>query len=218
MQTKHLVRPLQIKAIADDGTFEGYGSVFDVIDSYRDVVMPGAFAKSIEQHQAKGSMPALLWQHKSDQPIGVWESMSEDAHGLKMTGRLVMETRQGAEAHALMKAGAIKGLSIGYSVDTDGMKFNEKADVYELSKINLWETSVVTFPANQEAQITDVRAALDSGNCPTLREFERVLRDAGFSKSEAEKLSAKGYKGLVPDDSDPIIEALQKNIKSISGQ
>jgi len=212
MKMKHLIRPLEIKAMNDDGSFEGYGSVFDVIDSYRDIVLPGAFAQTIEEHAQKGTMPALLWQHQSDAPIGVWTAMDEDEHGLKMSGQLVLETQRGAEAHALLKAGAVRGLSIGFSIYPGGEKYNEQHSVWELSAINLWETSIVTFPANQEAQVTDVRAALDAATYPTVRDFERMLRDAGFSRRDAEFISGNGFKALTRDADQAIEETIKQNI------
>jgi hypothetical protein len=200
MKTKTLVRPLKIKAVEDDGSFEGYGSVFDVVDSYRDIVLPGAFAQTIEEHNEKGEMPALLWQHNPSEPIGVWKSMEEDEHGLFMRGQLILDTQRGKEAHALLKAGAVKGLSIGFSLYPGGEKYNEDAKAWELTNINLWETSLATFPANALAQITDVRAMVESGNYPTIREFERFLRDAGgFSKSEAVSISKSGYSEFTRD-------------------
>lgn len=201
MKMKHLTRPLEVKAVSDDGSFEGYGSVFNVIDSYRDIVLPGAFKKSIAEHRQKKSMPALLWQHDPSQPIGVWDSMEEDGHGLKMTGRFALGTQRGKEAHELLKIGAVKGLSIGFTIADDGEEYNEEHSVWHLKEINLWETSVVTFPANQDAQVTEVRTALEQGVFPNIREFEQFLmRDAGFSRSQARTILNQGYKSLVKHD------------------
>lgn len=200
MKIKHITRPLEIKAVQEDGTFDGYGSVFNVIDSYRDIVMPGAFAESIKSHKASKTMPALLWQHDSRDPIGIWTDMEEDAHGLKMTGKLAMGTQKGRETYELLKLGAVRGLSIGFNVPEGGEEFNEERSVWELSKINLWETSVVTFPANQEAQVTEVRAALEEGIFPSVRKLEEFLmRDAGFSRSQAQTIINHGYKSLTRD-------------------
>ena len=105
--------PFEVKFLSDEGTLEGYGSVFHVADRGNDVVAPGAFARTLTR--AKGDV-RMLWQHDPSEPIGVWESIEEDAHGLKVAGRLLRNVRRGAEAHALLKAGALDGLSIGYSV------------------------------------------------------------------------------------------------------
>ena len=105
---------LQIKAAGDDGTVEGYGSVFGVRDNYDDVIAKGAFVQSLKDHKAAGTMPAMLWQHDADKPIGVWTEMVEDEKGLRIKGQLAMETVKGKEAHALLKMGALNGLSIGF--------------------------------------------------------------------------------------------------------
>lgn len=152
--------------IAEDGTFAGYGSVFNVVDSYGDVVMPGAFAASLQRHAADASMPALLWQHLPEEPIGVWIEMREDEHGLWCKGRLLTDVTRGREALALLRAGALNGLSIGYEVlatEDDTGAIEEKLGALPegaaryLSEIDLWEVSVVTFPACAPAKIDTVK-------------------------------------------------------------
>jgi HK97 family phage prohead protease len=170
---------LEIRA-AEDGTVEGYGSVFDVQDSYADIIEKGAFAKSISTHKAAKSMPAMLWQHDSYQPIGVWSSMSEDDNGLRVTGRLAMDTVKGKEAHALLKMGALNGLSIGFM--TKQYRYDEETDIRTLTEVDLWEVSLVTFPANTQARITQIKSA---DELQTLKDAERILRDSGFSKQDA---------------------------------
>ena len=105
---------LQIKTAGEDGSIEGYGSVFGNKDSYNDVIEKGAFAQSIKSHKSEKTMPAMLWQHDSAQPIGVWTDITEDANGLHMRGKLAMGTVKGKEAHELAKMGALNGLSIGF--------------------------------------------------------------------------------------------------------
>lgn len=218
MNTKHIVRPLQVKALNDEGAFEGYGNVFGVVDSYAERVMPGAFEQTIKEHKEAGTMPAMLWQHRTDSPIGVWTSMEEDDHGLKMTGQLCLETQLGKESHALLKAGAIKGLSIGFSLYDGGAKYNGEDEVLELYGIKLWETSVVTFPANELSEVTDIRMRLGAGTYPSVREFERLMRDAGFSASDAKTIVSRGFSALTRDAGDAEIEAaLQANIATLRG-
>lgn len=218
MKRKTMQRPFSIKAMNDDGTFEGYASVFGVMDSYRDIVLPGAFANTLSDHRQRDSMPALLWQHRSDEPIGVWEEMREDDHGLLGRGRLALETQRGREAHSLLKMGALKGLSIGYAVPENGATWDEDAQVLKLHEIDLWETSLVTFPANREAQVTEVRQALEEGTYPTVREMEHwLMRDAGFSRDDAQTVINKGFKALVTRDAggefDPEALSILKRIK-----
>ena len=171
---------LQIKAMGDDGSIEGYGSVFNVVDNYDDVIAAGAFAASIKSHKAAGTMPAMLWQHESDEPIGIWTEMLEDAKGLRIKGQLCLETACGKEAHALLKMGALNGLSIGFV--SKQWAYDRDSEVRTLTEIDLWEVSLVTFPANGKARITNVKSA-DELAAP--KDAERILRDAGFSKSEA---------------------------------
>jgi len=171
---------LQIKATGDDGTVEGYGSVLGVRDNYDDVIAKGAFVQSLKDHKAAGTMPAMLWQHDADKPIGVWTEMVEDEKGLRIKGQLAMETVKGKEAHALLKMGALNGLSIGFM--SKEWAYDSGTEVRTLTAIDLWEVSLVTFPANEKARVTNVKSA-DELQAP--KDAEKVLRDAGFSKSDA---------------------------------
>lgn len=150
---------LQIKAAGDDGTVEGYGSVFGVRDNYDDVIAKGAFIDSLKSHKAAGTMPAMLWQHDADKPIGVWTEMVEDEKGLRIKGQLAMETVKGKEAHALLKMGALNGLSIGFM--SKEWAYDRETEVRTLTAIDLWEVSLVTFPANEKARVTNVKASPD---------------------------------------------------------
>lgn len=180
---KRLDRPLSVKTLGKDGTFEGYGSVFHVEDFYRDVVMPGAFEKSLSSWKEKGTMPALLWSHRHDCPIGVYEEMIEDRHGLLVRGRLLVDDVVLArETFALMKAGAVSGLSIGYRPVVE--EYDHKAEINRLKEVDLWETSLVVFPANEAAQVTAIK---------TIRDFEGFLRDSGYSKQEACRIASSGF-------------------------
>ena len=162
MDRKSIDVGFQVKALSDDGMIEGYGSVFGVRDSYSDIVAAGAFKASLAAHKAAGTMPALLWQHRSDEPIGVWTSMVEDQKGLAVVGQLAMDTTRGREAHALLKMRAINGLSIGFY--SKEWKYDTENDVRTLTEVDLWETSLVTFPANSAARVTAVKSieALES--------------------------------------------------------
>ncbi len=180
MKTKHFDVGFEIKAVNADGTVEGYGSVFGVRDNYDDVIAKGAFVQSLKDHKAAGTMPAMLWQHDADKPIGVWTEMVEDEKGLRIKGQLAMETVKGKEAHALLKMGALNGLSIGFM--SKEWAYDRETEVRTLTAIDLWEVSLVTFPANEKARVTNVKSA-DELQAP--KDAEKVLRDAGFSKSDA---------------------------------
>lgn len=169
---------LSIKA-ADDGKIDGYGSVFGVRDHYDDVIAKGAFENSLMAHRTAGTLPAMLWQHNPSEPIGVWTEMAEDATGLRIRGQLALDTMRGKEAHALLKLGALNGLSIGFMAKQ--WAYDRETDVRTLTEIDLWEVSLVTFPANEQARVTSVKSA-DMG---APKDAERILRDAGFSKADA---------------------------------
>lgn len=193
---KHKQFAFKASTVNDDGTFEGYGAVFNNVDSYREIVAPGAFADSLKAIQASGDPLPALWQHNSKEPIGGYDLLVEDAHGLKVSGFLLKDhVTRAAEAYALMKRRVIKGMSIGYYVLEDS--WNEKDRVRTLTKLDLQEISIVTFPANAEAQIESVKSALANGNLPSLSEFEDILREAGFSKSQSTVIASHGLKELL---------------------
>ena len=176
--------PFQIKAVSDDGLFSGYGSVFGVIDSYKEVVAPGAFTKSLQRRT-----PSLLWQHRSSEPIGVYTSIREDQTGLYVEGKLALKTARGAEAYELLKMGAISGLSIGFLVKLFEYINNGEEKVRRLTEIDLWEVSLVTFPANDAARISGVKS-IDT--IESLADAEAFLREAGgLSRREATALVSR---------------------------
>jgi HK97 family phage prohead protease len=182
--------------VADDGTFDGYGSVFGNVDSYGEIVAPGAFADSLKLIKASGDPLPALWQHNSAQPIGGYDVLEEDERGLKVAGWLLTkEIPLAAQAHALMKRRVVKGLSIGYYVESSSL--DEKTGIRTLNKLDLREISIVTFPANAEAQIDAVKSIVKGGRLPSLKEFEDFLCEAGFSKTEARAVAGNGLRKLL---------------------
>ena len=159
----------EVKSLGADGTFAGYASVFGVVDSQRDVVYAGAFKASLK---ARSKPVQLLWQHQWEKPIGVIEEIFEDARGLYVRGRLLMEVAQAREAYALLKAGVVRGLSIGYSVKR--AKRNVDTGVRALLDIELWEVSLVTLPANEAAQVTVVKSNADAALTGLMLAIERA--------------------------------------------
>lgn len=148
----------EVRFAADDtGTFTGYASVFGEPDSYGDTIKRGAFARTLRESKATGG-PAMFWNHNPDQPIGVWVQVVEDERGLKVTGKLVIETAKGAEALALLKAGAVNGLSIGFRARKAERGPNGGR---VLTDIELVEISLVSLPAASKARITSVKGAAD---------------------------------------------------------
>lgn len=196
LQLKHKQFGFKADAVNDDGTFSGYGSVFGTLDSYREIVAPGAFLESIAHIKASGDPLPALWQHSSYEPIGGYTSLAEDSHGLKVEGFLLKdEISRAKEAYTLMKRRVIRGLSIGYYVLEDS--WNEKDRIRTLEKLELVEISIVTFPANQDALIDDVKSRLAKGGLPTMREFEDFLCEAGFSNSQAKAVAGHGLSKLL---------------------
>ncbi len=200
-----LVTP-EFKA-AKDGSVEGYGAIFGNVDRGYDIVEAGAFSDSLKS----GANIKMLWQHDPWKPIGVWDEVKEDDKGLWVKGHILGDVEQGREATALLKAGAIDGLSIGYRT----LEFREaKIDdrwVRVIEKAELWEVSFVTFPMNPEATIDAVKAA-----SMTQRDFERqILRESKMSRTVINALMRDGYKGVQAlsdsgdEDYSELLEAMQ---------
>ena len=140
----------------------------------------------------------MLWQHDARAPIGVWDDIRETAAGLEVKGRLVLQVQRAREALALLKAGAVDALSIGFSVMRGGAEFDRERGLRRIKAVELWEISVVTFPANPKARVDRIKARARAGGLPTEREFERLLmRDAGLSRSQVRTVLTSGYKALL---------------------
>lgn len=137
------------------GEFEGYASVFGMMDLGHDVVMPGAFRESIERRGIGGIK--LLWQHDPAQPLGVWTSLEEDSRGLFVRGALDLCQPKSREVLSLLKQGALDGLSIGYRTEID--RKDPETGLRRLERIDLWEISLVTFPLLPQARVRSVKAA-----------------------------------------------------------
>ena len=166
------------------GMFEGYGSVFGNKDLGNDVIEKGAFTKSIKRRTNKGVK--LLYQHKSDMPIGVFDEIKEDDHGLVVKGRLALKTQAGAEAYELLKMGALDGLSIGFKINPSEVSYDRRANKRIIKEVDLMEVSLVTFPMNPQATVRSVK-----GQEISIREWEKGMRDAfNLSRSES-KMAAK---------------------------
>lgn len=214
----------EIKAYDDDsedgakGEFSGYGSIFGNKDLGNDTVVKGAFAKSIARKGAKGVK--LLYQHRSDEPIGVFDEILEDNKGLRVKGRLAMGTQKGREVYELMKMGALDGLSIGFRVDQKGYDYDEKGKRRMLKEVELMEISAVTFPMNPRARVNQVKGA-----DRTIREWEDELRDAfDLSRKEAKVAASAVCKALAPlreadraDEPEELVSSLNSLLNVIKG-
>lgn len=201
-----LTVPLEIKSL-DNREFSGYGSVFGNTDHGGDIVMRGAFKRSLAEKKKAGQLPSLFWMHDPSRVPGKWLDMHEDQDGLVVKGVLA-PTPLGDEIHTLLKMEAVRGLSIGFvtkdqDFDDDGNRL--------IKEVDLWEVSVVSLPMNPLAQVVHVKSQLSAMGeyVPTAREFERILRDVGCSKSVAKRLIAQikllddEESGEKPDESLP---------------
>lgn len=188
--------PFEVKDISTTGEFAGYLSVFEVVDSYREMVMPGAFAETLAEWATKKRLPPILWQHRSGEPIGPFRVMREDTKGLYVEGKLLVDDLQRAkEAHVLLKEKVISGMSIGF--ETIGEEIDKQNRLRKLTKVKLWEGSIVTFPANEAAEVEAVKSILRGGDLPSLPEFERHLCEAGFSRTQAKAIACRGLSHLL---------------------
>ena len=187
---------LDVKSLSESGSFSGYGSVFNIVDKGGDIVAPGAFTESLQNWQKSGRAVPVLWQHQSDQPIGSWSGLKEDSYGLLGDAQLWLEDAPYAKlAYKGIKTKTITGLSIGYRVKDYSV--NKETGVYTLQKLDLVEISVVTNPMNDAARTTDVKSMLEAGRLPSMADFEKLLREAGFSKTQATAIAGNGLAKLL---------------------
>jgi HK97 family phage prohead protease len=204
--TLHHSLPLLEVRSQGEGLIAGYAACFDGIDSYGDSIVRGAFSGSLAKHQQAGSMPVMLWSHKTDAPIGRWVTLAEDSRGLQASGQLNLKTTAGREAFEHLRAGDLNGLSIGYRVPEGGKEY--RSGVNFLKQIDLHEVSVVAVPADSAARISAVKS--QAIKPATVRGLEEALEDLGFSRREARNIAAKGFGGLAEqNDSDELISAIK---------
>lgn len=203
---EHKAILFEIKKEPDaDGVFEGYASTFGNIDNGMDIVARGAFQKSLGGRKVR-----MLWQHDMTQPIGVWDSIEETERGLYVKGRISKDVQKGREAMALMRMGALDSMSIGFVTKQASQEGN--GSVRRLDEVDLYEISLVTFPMNEKATVTDVKSLT------TEREFERFLRDAGYSRKEATAIALHGFKGLTDTRDAVADEAASEGVKTLMTQ
>ncbi|QEE47131.1 HK97 family phage prohead protease [Rhizobium sp. WL3] len=144
---------LTLKGVGGDGRFSGYASLFGEVDLGRDAIEPGAFAASLTKRGAGGVR--MLFQHDPAEVIGRWLVIREDERGLYVEGKLATDVARAREVHALMKAGALDGLSIGFRAVK--VKADRKTGVRRVLEADLWEISVVTFPMLPTARVSNVK-------------------------------------------------------------
>ena len=193
MIKKHFDYECEIKATSSDDAdffeFSGLASTFKK-DLANDIIMPGAFKQTL-----KKKMPVLLFQHSSSEPIGIVKKAKETDRGLEIVGKLPLDDSLVAgRVIPQIKVGSIKSMSIGFTMSDDDFEFNDNTGVTKINSLNLHEISLVTFPANPGAKITDYKAISvdDIAHIKTKRAFEEFLRDAcKFSRRAACILASK---------------------------
>lgn len=172
LEHKFLKLGSDIKLI-DGHRIEGYASKFGIADQGGDVVERGAYSASLKRLERTGEQVKMLWQHDPAKPIGIWDEAVEDQTGLWVKGRILTNVAQGREAVALIEAGAMDGLSIGYR--TVKSRRSEKGQRL-LSELDLWEVSLVTFPMLPEARVSAKSKRLEDA---ALRDLAQALRTIG---------------------------------------
>lgn len=190
----------ELKLDEEKGIFSGYASTFGNVDLSNEIVVKGSFMESV----SKGRQFPLLYQHKSDLPIGLVE-VQEDERGLYINkGELNLDLQLAREVRSNVQKGIIKSFSIGYRVKEDDWQDD---GVRLLKKLDLKEVSFVTFPANEQAGVIGMKSI--RGNISNIRDFEAFLRDAGFSRSEAKAIASHGYKAIKNSCEENSEEALE---------
>lgn len=203
---------LEVKGLTEEGTFEGYASTFGGSpDSYGDIITAGAFAQSLVKHRREGTMPMMFFGHQSSNelPIGDWLEMSEDGKGLWAKGQLALDDPVGSRVHSHLKNKRVRGLSIGYEAKSSHPD-DKRPGVTHLDAIDLWEVSVVNFPANRRSRVEAVKndrmedfaRRLRDGEPPPIKEFEDLLREAGIPKSMATSIASVGYAKAIRSESE----------------
>lgn len=195
--------PLEFKSAGAEGLVEGYASTWHNVDSYGDVMMPGAFTKSLADR-----WPVALWSHNPAEVVGKWVECVEDGRGLRVKGQLNLATRRGRECYAHLKDGDVGGLSIGYSVARNGSELAPDGRTTRLKEVCLFEVSVVAVAANREARVERVKSGLH-----TRDEVEAALAQL-FPGRMAKKLLSGGWPALSgEDEDDPEIQQFAARLK-----
>ncbi len=181
------------------GEITGYAARFDTPDLGGEIIRRGAFLDSITDWKRRGLPMPMLLHHDETQLIGAWHDVQETAQGLAVRGQLILD-ETGQRVLAQLEAKALAGLSIGFTVERGDIEITRTGRV--VKRASLHEISLVSVPASPESRVTSVRAASPS----TIRELEECLRDAGYSRSQAAGIAARGFRAVC-DAKDPTLAA-----------
>jgi HK97 family phage prohead protease len=206
------------------GEFEGYASVFNSNDAVNDTILKGAFSESL----LSGVMPKMFLNHEHRAiPLGDWLHMKEDDYGLFAVGKIDLNHRDGPSAYSALKRGALDGISVGFRMDREGYEWKEENKGRVIKKVDLFEASIVSFPAEGLARVSDVKSLIEAVD--DLKSLEAFLRDeGGFSRAAATALASRMKKLTHRDgedellktiaEQDELIDSLKRRIAHLNGQ
>lgn len=208
---EHKTAPLsfELKVIGDQGEIEGYALTYGNVDQGNDICLKGCATNSLRKRPA--NKVKMLLGHDSSIIIGKWTDFIDDEKGLLGKGRLFLNIQKGRETYELLKEDAIDGLSIGYRTIKDAWDAERHARLLE--EIDMREVSVVPFPMNEQAIVTNVKADQD---IKTKRQFEEFLRDHGFSAGAAKGIASKGFREDAGGISQDVLDAIQRNFTGLA--
>ena len=212
IQQKIKATSFQTEDINEQGIVSGVLNYFGNKDHAGDITMKGAFSKSIKDITDSGRNLVVLWQHDHSKPIGVWKNLRETSRGLEGEAHLNLDVSLAKEAFALVKQGALSGISIGYYVVNESYDTTNKANL--LHEISLLETSLVTFPCNDLSRTEGTKMKLKDNALPTVRELETILKEVGYSNTDAKHIVSK----YMPDYIDPEEKARQEAAEKAEAQ
>lgn len=194
---EHVNFPFQVKGLSDTGVIEGVAAGYGNIDAHGDIFAPGAFAASLKAMKAGGRQPAMLLHHDINRPAGRWDTFAENDDGLHVKGALALEAADGREAYALLKGGALSGLSVGFKA----LRTRKGANgAMIITEAELFEVSLVSVPSNPKTRIESVKGL------GSVRDLEDLLRDHGMSGRQAKRAAAAAFKAADRDDTPAISE------------
>lgn len=195
-----------------EGRISGYASVYTNVDNGFDQVMPGAFTESVKAINAGNQSLPILWQHRQDEPIGMWDIVADFDDRLEVSGKLIKGVTRADDTYKLLEAGAVNGLSIGYRTT----KATKNNGVREIREAKLFEVSVVTFPMNELARVNGVKSDFN------LEDVKAVLIEGGFDEEVALAVAEHGFDGAMkmlgktkPEPQAPELTALLTKLQGL---
>ena len=188
---------LDIKSLSDAGQIVGLAARYGNMDADGESFEQGAFAKSAAAIKMGGRLPAMLLHHDRTRPVGRWDSFEESVAGLIVQGQIALEANDGRDAYALVKGGALNGLSVGFRTIADKIASNVRV----ITEAELFEVSLVAVPSNPMTRIDGVKSL------PDVRGIEEMLRNGGISGRKAKAAASAAWRALQGQDAEHADEA-----------